>query len=72
MVAIGADIAYQWTMDGKLVNNGSNITGSETDTLVINSFTPELEGVYQCVVQNQSKTVTVKSNTATLRLNCKS
>ena len=71
MVAIGAEIAYQWIKDGKLVNNGSNISGSETHTLVINSFTPELEGVYQCAIQNQSKAVTVKSNAAKLRLNRK-
>ena len=72
MEAIGADITYRWIHNGKLVINGPNISGSNTDTLVIESFTPELEGVYQCAVQNQLETVTVKSNAARLRLNRKS
>ena len=68
--ATGADIAYQWIKDGKRINDGHNVCGGKTDTLVINCFTLEYEGEYKCAVQNQSKTV--ESNPAKLQLNRKS
>ena len=68
----GADIAYQWSKDGRLIDDGQNISGSQTDTLTINCFTLEDEGAYivKCYARNQSETM--ESNQDKLRLNRKS
>ena len=49
-------LTYQWMKDGNPLVDGnlSNLTGVNTHSLTISSFSQEHEGVYKCTVSSDS------------------
>ena len=49
-------VYYQWKKDKALITDDSlpNISGADTDTLTISSFSHEHAGSYNCLVSNDS------------------
>ena len=58
-------LCYMWKRNGKNIAS-PKCSGVGTCTLTIDSFTPEHEGEYTCIVSDDEKNV--KSNSAELKL----
>ena len=62
---------FQWFKNGILVNNGGNISGATSSTLIFNGITNSDAASYTCVVSSNtaSGTISYTSNPATLTAN---
>ncbi len=61
VVATGAGLTYQWRKNGANLPNGGHVSGAQTATLSISSFTNTDEGVYSVAVFNQAGSVISKN-----------
>ena len=52
---------YEWRRDGVAISDGSGISGSKSDTLLISAATTAMEGVYQVRVRNSASGWTLDS-----------
>jgi len=50
--SLGTPLGYRWSKDGVNLSDGGNISGAQTDTLVINNVGPGDVGGYTVVVTN--------------------
>ena len=64
---LGTSLSYQWRRNGANLVNGANISGAQTDTLVISDVGPGDAASYTVVVTNSAGGVT-SSPPATLTL----
>ena len=53
--ATGDDLIFQWQKDGADVHNGSNYSGTDTNTLSIRRVKKSHAGCYRCLVKNEVK-----------------
>ena len=68
--ATGDDLAFQWRKDGSDVHNGSNYSGTDTNTLSIRQVKKSHAGCYRCLVMNDVKKDGILSREAQLSV-CK-
>ena len=57
-------LTYQWQLDGTDLVDGTNISGSQSNNLIISAVDATHEGIYTCIVEGDYNTV--NSNNATL------
>ena len=53
--ATGDDLIFQWQKNGSDVHNGSNYSGTDTNTLSIQYVKKSDGGRYRCLVKNEVK-----------------
>ena len=53
--ATGDDLIFQWQKNTSDVHNGSNYSGTDTNTLSIRQVKKSDEGYYRCLVKNEVK-----------------
>ena len=53
--ATGDDLKFQWQKNSTDVHNGSNYSGTDTNTLTIQNVNRGDEGFYRCLVKNEVK-----------------
>ena len=61
------NVAFQWFDQDGIITDGDNVSGTDTDTLVITSAVVANENSYYCEATNSAGTIT--SNTVSLLLN---
>ena len=69
MSAVGYGVlSYEWSKDGNAISSSAaaEFIGTDTDTLIIPSFTKNLQGNYTCTVKDSQSSV--MSNPANLTL----
>ena len=65
--ASGGNLSYQWYKNGSVINNTANISGTNSDNLVISNALISDAGFYTCIVTGTCESVT--SNLAVLQVN---
>ena len=68
--ARGDDLQFQWWKNGTNLKNGSNYSGTDTNTLSIQHMKKSDEGYFRCLVNNEVKKDGVLSDEALLSV-CK-
>ena len=53
--ATGDDLKFQWQKNGSDLKNGSNYSGTGTNTLSIRQVKKSHAGCYRCLVKNEVK-----------------
>ena len=53
--ATGDDLKFQWQKNGRSLKNGSNYSGTGTNTLSIRHVKKSHAGCYRCLVRNEVK-----------------
>jgi len=61
-------INYQWYFNGQELQNGNNITGSKTNTLILMDAQSSLNGTYYVIAKDPESTAQAKSNNATVTI----
>ena len=68
--ATGDDLKFQWQKNGRNLKNGSNYSGTGTNTLSIRHVKKSHAGCYRCLVKNEVKKNGILSKEAQLSV-CK-
>ena len=51
------NLVYSWKKDGQYLSNNKYIIGTNTPTLLISEFLPDIQGNYTCLVKNYNSSI---------------